>query len=131
MRPAVTWNSSYSKVNESTVPHFCVNEEDLETVLFLFLWSQNRCFIHAENFHRNKLKLSSCVLFGYLRSHCKNAVWCLANRGSWMWNGVPEHPVNFLMVKGKRWKQVTKKRGKNFTVGKVNWSLSTETMHYL
>lgn len=85
MRAVVTRNCKYSKVNESTVPHFCVNEEDLEAAFFS-LWSQEKCFIHAENFHRNKLKVSSCVLFGYLSSQCKNAVWCLENGGRWMWN---------------------------------------------
>lgn len=65
---------------------------------FIFvLWSQERCFIHAENFHRNKLKLSSCILFGYPRSHCKNAVWCSANRESWVWTGVPEHPLKLFL----------------------------------
>lgn len=70
-------------------------KEILKSVFFV-LWSQEGCFIHAENFHRNKLKLSSCLLFGYVSAHCKNAVWCLANRGSWMWNGVPELPLKCL-----------------------------------
>lgn len=70
--------------------------KEILKLFFFVLWSQEGCFIHAENFHRNKLKLSSCLLFGYVSAHCKNAVWCLANRGSWMWNGVPELPLKFL-----------------------------------
>lgn len=115
------------------MPHFCVNENDLETrntnLLFcfiFFLWSQERCFIHAKNFHRNKLKLSSCILFGYLSSHCKNAVWCLANRESWMWNGVPEHALKFFGGafqlsdgRGKKMETRHKKIWKNFTVAKI------------
>lgn len=94
---------------------------------FIFvLWSQERCFIHAENFHRNKLKLSSCILFGYPRSHCKNAVWCLANRESWMWTGVPEHPLNyfFLGVQSFCMSAIVCKKEKNMATKKQkekNW----------
>ena len=117
---------------------------------FIFvLWSQERCFIHAENFHRNKLKLSSCILFGYPRSHCKNAVWCLANRESWMWTGVPEHPLNYFFlgvqsfacqpsyVKRKKiWQQKNKKKKIEKTYLRSNalfyhWALRTETIQYL
>lgn len=130
MRPTVTWNSRYSKlINFFNSARFCVNDKNLETrngnLLFCFisfLWSQERCFIHAENFHWNKLKLSSCILFGFLSSHCKNAVWCLANRESWMWNGVPEHLLKFLegrvfafqLLDGKG-KENKKNKRKNFT----------------
>lgn len=95
---------------------------------FFVLWSQQGCFIHAENFHRNKLKLSSCLLFGYVSAHCKNAVWCLANRGSWMWNGVPELPLKFLPSfrcrgKNREKKNEPKTEWENFPVVRIKFAV--------
>lgn len=69
MRPTVTLKST---VNNQFQTFVCQWKRSGKTqrqfiiLLYFFLWSQEGCFIHAENFHSNKLKLSSCILFGYL-----------------------------------------------------------------